>query len=69
MAVSALLMCSFFGLISPKDTFMGFSHPAVVTVACILILSYALQQTGVVDALAHRVLPKKGSSLLALLAT
>lgn len=67
VAVSALLMCSFFGLISPKDTFMGFSHPAVVTVACILILSYALQQTGVVDALAHRVLPKKGSSLLALL--
>lgn len=68
VAVTALLLCSFLGLISPKDAFMGFSHPAVITVACILILSYALQQTGVVDAIANRVLPKKGSPLVALAA-
>lgn len=67
VAIIALLLCTFLGLVDPKDTFMGFSHPAVVTVACILILSYALQQTGVVDALAHRVLPKKGSPTIALL--
>lgn len=67
VAVSALLMCSFFGLIRPADTFMGFSHPAVITVACVLILSYSLQQTGAVDALAQRVLPKKSSTLFTLL--
>ena len=66
VAVTALLLCSFLGLISPQDAFVGFSHPAVVTVACILILSYALQQTGVVDVLAHRVLPKNGSPLIAI---
>lgn len=68
VAVTALLLCSFLGLVSPQDTFMGFSHPAVVTVACILILSYALQQTGVVDVIANRVLPKKGSALVAIAA-
>lgn len=68
VAVTALLLCSFLGLVSPQDTFMGFSHPAVVTVACILILSYALQQTGVVDVIADRVLPKKGSALVAIIA-
>lgn len=68
VAISALLMCSALGLVSPQDAFMGFGHPAVITVACILILSYALQQTGVVDVLAHRVLPKKGSATYSLLA-
>ena len=68
VAVTALLLCSFLGLVSPQDTFLGFSHPAVVTVACILILSYALQQTGVVDVIADRVLPKNGSALAALAA-
>ncbi|HHU94087.1 MAG TPA: SLC13 family permease [Alcaligenaceae bacterium] len=68
VAVNALLMCSLLGIISPQDTFIGFSHPAVVTVACILILSYSLQQTGVVDVLAHRVLPKKSSPLVSLIA-
>lgn len=68
VAVTALLLCSFLGLISPQDTFMGFSHPAVVTVACILILSYALQQTGVVDVIANKVLPKKGSAVLGITA-
>lgn len=70
VAVTALLLCSLFGLITPEQSFSGFSHPAVVTVACILVLSYALQQTGVVDALADRVLPKQGGftrSLLILL--
>lgn len=68
VAVTALLLCSFLGLISPKDAFTGFSHPAVITVACILILSYALQQTGVVDVLANRILPKKGPPIVALAA-
>lgn len=68
VAVTALLLCSFLGLVSPQDTFVGFSHPAVVTVACILILSYALQQTGVVDVIADHVLPKKGSALVAITA-
>ena len=37
--------------------FLGFGHPAVITVACVLVLSWGLQSTGAVDALASRVLP------------
>ncbi len=58
VALSALLACVFAGLVPPADAFSGFGHPAVVTVACILILSGGLQQTGAVDFLAHKLLPK-----------
>lgn len=57
VAVAALLACVAAGLVSFADAFAGFGHPAVVTVACVLVLSQGLQNSGVVDALARRVLP------------
>lgn len=57
VAVAALLACVAAGLVSFQDAFAGFGHPAVVTVACVLVLSQGLQNSGVVDALARRVLP------------
>ena len=45
------------GLVEPDAAFLGFGHPAVVTVAAVLALSRGLQVTGAVDVLAHRVLP------------
>ncbi len=42
----------------PRDeAFAGFGHPAVITVACVLVLSRALQVTGAVDVLARRLIP------------
>jgi len=57
VALAALLACVLAGLVPAAAAFDGFAHPAVVTVACVLILSRALQYTGAVDALARRVLP------------
>jgi len=57
VAVGALLACVAAGLVSFEGAFAGFGHPAVVTVACVLVLSQGLQNSGVVDALARRVLP------------
>jgi di/tricarboxylate transporter len=57
VAASALLACVFVGLVPVDQAFAGFGHPAVITVACILVLSRALQDSGAVDALARRVLP------------
>jgi di/tricarboxylate transporter len=57
VAGAALLACVGAGLVSFADAFTGFGHPAVVTVACVLVLSQGLQNSGVVDALARRVLP------------
>ena len=57
VAIAALLACVLSGLVQPGDAFVGFGHPAVVTVACVLVLSRALQTSGAVDALTQAVLP------------
>ncbi|TVP54137.1 MAG: SLC13 family permease [Halomonadaceae bacterium] len=57
VALGALLACVLTGLVPGAVAFAGFGHPAVITVACVLILSYGLQRTGAVDALAQRLLP------------
>lgn len=67
VALASLLACVFTGLIPPESAFSGFGHPAVVTVACVLILSRGLQNTGAMDALAQRVVPRSGNITLAML--
>jgi di/tricarboxylate transporter len=58
VALGALLACVGAGLVPSGSAFSGFGHPAVITVACVLVLSSALQATGVVDALTQYTLPK-----------
>ncbi len=60
IALSSLLACIFAGLVSVERAFSGFSHPAVITVAAVLVLSQGLRNTGVIDVLAQRVLPSGG---------
>jgi Na+/H+ antiporter NhaD/arsenite permease-like protein len=57
VAMGSLLLCVAAGLVPESAAFSGFSHPAVVTVACVLVLSHSLQSSGLVDMLAHRLLP------------
>ncbi len=64
VALAALLACVAAGLVAPELAFEGFGHPAVVTVACVLVLSRALQTSGAVDALARRVLPTSSGSVV-----
>lgn len=61
VAVASLMACVAGGLVPADVAFAGFSHPAVITVAGVLVLSSALQQTGAVDALARTVLPTTGA--------
>jgi di/tricarboxylate transporter len=58
VALAALLACVATGLIPSGSAFSGFGHPAVITVACVLVLSNALQSTGVVDGLTRLIIPK-----------
>ncbi len=58
VALASLLGCVLLGLVSPADAFSGFGHPAVVTVACVLVMSRGLQDTGAVDRLTQWVLPR-----------
>ncbi|MBC7203678.1 MAG: anion permease, partial [Pusillimonas sp.] len=48
--------------------FLGFGHNAVVTVACVLILSSALQSSGAVDVLTRFILPSKAGPTLSIAA-
>jgi di/tricarboxylate transporter len=57
IALGCLLACVFAGLVPSGSAFSGFGHPAVITVGCVLILSWGLQSTGAVDLLAHTALP------------
>lgn len=57
VAMGALLACVLAGLVPSAEAFAGFGHPAVITVACVLVLSQGLQASGAVDALSRNVLP------------
>jgi di/tricarboxylate transporter len=68
VAVGALLACVLAGLVAPTDAFAGFGHPAVITVACVLVLSRGLQTSGAVDVLTRHTLPKNAGPTLSLVA-
>jgi di/tricarboxylate transporter len=68
VAAGSLLACVLVGLIEPAHAFSGFGHPAVITVACVLVLSRALQISGAVDALTRHVLPKDAGIMLSMAA-
>ncbi|WP_424177626.1 SLC13 family permease [Yoonia sp. TsM2_T14_4] len=70
VALASLMACVIAGLVPADAAFAGFAHPAVITVACVLILSQGLQTTGAVDWLARTILPRaagRTASLAALM--
>jgi di/tricarboxylate transporter len=68
VAAAALLACVLTGLLPAQQAFLGFAHPAVITVACVLVLSRALQLSGAVDVLARYALPQQAGVTRSLLA-
>jgi len=63
IALAALLAAVVLGLVPGDAAFGGFGHPAVITVACVLILSRGLQVSGAVDWLARTLLPAQAGRL------
>ena len=53
VAVCALLAAVITGLVPPEEAFNGFGHPAVITVAAVLMVSQGLMNVGLVDRLAR----------------
>jgi di/tricarboxylate transporter len=68
IALGALLACVVAGLVPAAVAFAGFGHPAVVTVACVLVLSKGLQTTGAVDVLMRYVTPAAAGPTLTIAA-
>ncbi|MEM8934608.1 MAG: SLC13 family permease, partial [Acidobacteriota bacterium] len=65
VALVALLALAIPGIISADRAFAGFGHPAVITVAAVLVVSRGLAESGLVDWLAE-ALDRLGSSPVAL---
>ena len=61
LAVVALMIT---GVLTPSEAFAGFSHPATVSVAAVLVLSAGIEQTGALTLLVRRVLVPLGKSEL-----
>jgi di/tricarboxylate transporter len=61
-ALLALLALLVTGVLTPLEAFSGFSHPATVSVAAVLVLSAGLQQTGALAFVARRLLAPIGRS-------
>jgi di/tricarboxylate transporter len=55
VALAALLGSVMLGLVPGEEAFLGFGHPAVITVAAVLVLSRAFERSGVVDVIADQV--------------
>ncbi|MCC7043421.1 MAG: SLC13 family permease [Acidobacteria bacterium] len=60
VAVMALLVLTLTGIVEADAAFEGFAHPAVVTVACVLIITRGLQNAGVIDAILNVIAPLRG---------
>ncbi len=67
VAMAALLACVFAGLLPGNEAFAGFGHPAVITVASVLVLGYGLQTSGAVELLAKYLLPASVGPTLSIL--
>jgi len=52
VALIGMLLLVLFGTISVEEAFSGFGHPAVVTIAAVLVVSRGLQHTGVTEIIA-----------------
>ena len=65
-ALLALLSLLLTGVLTPYEAFSGFSHPATISVAAVLVLSAGVERTGALTYIARRVLTPLGNSELTL---
>ncbi len=55
VALLGLVTLTITGVIPPELAFVGYSHPAIITVASVLVISSALIKTGVIDNLVRLI--------------
>ncbi len=64
VACGALLTATLAGVVPAGDAFSGFGHPAVITVAAVLVISQALQNSGLLDIVAARLAGLTGNTMV-----
>ncbi len=66
VSLLALLALLVTGVLTPREAFSGFSHPATISVAAVLVLSAGIERTGLLSFVARRILGPLGKSELLL---
>ena len=64
VAITSLIVSVLLGVVAPEAAFAGFSNPAVITVAAVLVITRALARSGAIDALAGRLIAASGSQFV-----
>ncbi|MGI9302108.1 MAG: SLC13 family permease [Gammaproteobacteria bacterium] len=64
VAVLALLTAVYAGVVPMDATFVGFGHPAVITVGAVLVISRALQNAGLVNRIVRLLAPTRRTPTL-----
>ncbi|MGY6741567.1 MAG: SLC13 family permease [Cecembia sp.] len=59
VALICLLLLVITGLVPAEESFVGFSHPAVITVAMILVVSHGLSRSGLIEWIARWMMEKE----------
>ncbi len=67
VAVLTLLSLTLAGIVTPVEALSGFSEPAVITIISFFVISAALFNTGVIEAVGHRLSQVAGESAVRLL--
>lgn len=55
VALLALLAATFTGIVPSSESFTGFGHPAVITVAAVLVISRGLMNSGLIDTITNQL--------------
>ncbi len=64
VALIALMLLIIFGVIQPSEAFLGLANPAVTTVACVMVITQAITQSGVVNQIVKRITPITSNEIL-----
>lgn len=64
VALLALLTIVIIGILPVDEAFIGFSHPAVITVVSVLVISQGLINSGIVDVIADQLSKIKNNTFL-----
>ena len=69
IALTAVLLLGLTGVATPAAAFEGFGDPTVIAIACLFVVSAALERTGVASRLARSILGTVGTGEGALIVT
>lgn len=59
VSVVCLLILVFAGIVPSEEAFLGFAHPAVITVGMILVVSHGLARSGLIESMAKILIEKE----------